>query len=637
MYNYDFDISAIIITIIVMGCLFVIKDRQRDENKVFFWIVFNGLVCASLDIVFCIATNNKGTIPFSVMYLSSSLYLVIHSFVPYLFYLYSNLISKAYYKTRKRKYILLLIPYFINVVVLLTNSYHNLVFSFDSNYVYHREIMMFSVYGVTLLYLILFFCHMIYYFKSIRIKMVVMLSLFILGGALSVVVQFFYPHLLIELFVQAIVYMSVMISLDDEASHKVSEYDVYSRNTFKRDVKGLIDSDNKFSVVMIKLTNIEGYMSVLGIDQINESLYNIASWLKSIDKSARVYSLNVGVFALVLAGQEKNRAEYVSYVLNTRFREPWRVNDIEIEYNVIVYEVRVPENLDRVEELLLLGYSETGNGSRVTFVSGKGLEELKRRLKIEQAVRRALISNNFKVYYQPIWDRKHDKIRSAEALLRLYDPEIGAINPEEFIRTAEKNGAIIGIGEFVFEEVCRFLSKRDLKSLGIEYIEVNLSPVQCMQRDLTDKFKNIMRKYNIDVNMLNLEITETAAVENTEVMKRTISKLREMGFATSIDDFGTGFASMSSVFNIDFKLLKIDREILWRAEENEEAMIMLKNTIEMGKRMGRKIVQEGVETKAQKELMESLECDYCQGFYFSRPIPEDEFVEYVRKFNSVGV
>lgn len=636
MYNYDFDISAIIITIIVMGCLFVIKDRQRDENKVFFWIVFNGLVCASLDIVFCIATNNKGTIPFSVMYLSSSLYLVIHSFVPYLFYLYSNLISKAYYKTRKRKYILLLIPYFINVVFLLTNSYHNLVFSFDSNYVYHREIMMFSVYGVTLLYLILFFCHMIYYFKSIRVKMVVMLSLFILGGALSVVVQFFYPHLLIELFVQAIVYMSVMISLDDEASHKVSEYDVYSRNTFKRDVKGLIDSDNKFSVVMIKLTNIEGYMSVLGIDQINESLYNIASWLKSIDKSARVYSLNVGVFALVLVGQEKNRAEYVSYVLNTRFREPWRVNDIEIEYNVIVYEVRVPENLDRVEELLLLGYSETGNGSRVTFVSGKGLEELKRRLKIEQAVRRALISNNFKVYYQPIWDRKHDKIRSAEALLRLYDPEIGAINPEEFIRTAEKNGAIIGIGEFVFEDVCRFLSKRDLKSLGIEYIEVNLSPVQCMQRDLTDKFKNIMRKYNIDVNMLNLEITETAAVENTEVMKRTISKLREMGFVTSIDDFGSGFASMSSVFNIDFKLLKIDREILWRAEENEEAMIMLKNTIEMGKRMGRKIVQEGVETKAQKELMESLECDYCQGFYFSRPIPEDEFVEYVKKFNGIN-
>ena len=619
-----------------MGCLFVIKDRQRDENKVFFWIVFNGLVCASLDIVFCIATNNKGTIPFSVMYLSSSLYLIIHSFVPYLFYLYSNLISKAYYKTRKRKYILLLIPYLINVVVLLTNSYHNLVFSFDSNYVYHREIMMFSVYGVTLLYLILFFCHMIYYFKSIRIKMVVMLSLFIWGGALSVVVQFFYPHLLIELFVQAIVYMSVMISLDDEASHKVAEYDVYSRNTFKRDVKGLIDSDNKYSVVIVKLTNIEGYMSVLGIDQINESLYNIAKWLKTIDKSARVYSLNVGVFALVLAGQEKNRAEYVSYVLNTRFREPWRVNDIEIEYNVIVYEVRVPENLDRVEELLLLGYSETGNGSRVTFVSGKGLEELKRRLKIEQAVRRALISNSFKVYYQPIWDRKHNKISSAEALLRLYDPEIGAINPEEFIRTAEKNGAIIGIGEFVFEDVCRFLSKRDLKSLGIEYIEVNLSPVQCMQRDLTDKFKNIMRKYNIDVNMLNLEITETAAVENTEVMKRTISKLREMGFVTSIDDFGSGFASMSSVFNIDFKLLKIDREILWRAEENEEAMIMLKNTIEMGKRMGRKIVQEGVETKAQKELMESLECDYCQGFYFSRPIPEDEFVEYVRKYNGIS-
>lgn len=636
MYNFDFDICAIIISLIVMGCMFVIKDRDRDENKMFFWIVINGLICAVLDIIFSVAVNNKGCIPLPLFYTCNNLYLLIHNFVPYQYYIYANMISGAFYKTDKKKYNLLLIPYFVNFVLLITNRFHNLVFSVDSNYGYHREILMICIYGVTLFYLIFFFVHMIIYFKSIRLKMVIMLSLFIWSGIISVIVQYFYPHLLIELFVQAVVYMSVMISLDDEASHKVSEYDVYSRNTFKRDVKLLIDSDNKFSVIMLKLTNIEGYMSVLGIDQINESLFNIATWLKTVDRQARVYSLNVGVFAIVLTGQENNKTEYVSYVINTRFREAWKVNDIDIEYNAIVYEVHVPDNLNRVEELLLLGYSETGNGSRVTFVSGKGLEELKRRLKIEQAVRRALISNNFKVYYQPIWDRAHNKIRSAEALLRLYDPEIGAINPEEFIRTAEKNGAIIGIGEFVFEDVCRFLSERDLKSLGIDYIEVNLSPVQCMQRDLTDKFIEIMRKYNIDVNMLNLEITETAAVENTEVMKRTISKLREIGFATSIDDFGNGFASMSSVFNIDFKLLKIDREILWRAEENEEAMIMLKNTIEMGKRMGRKIVQEGVETKAQKELMESLECDYCQGFYFSRPIPEDEFVEYVKKYNGIN-
>lgn len=633
MYNIDFDLSSIIISIIVIGCMHVIKDRKRDENRLFLWIVYNGLVCSILDVLFAIATNNPGNKSYYIAYVTSFLYLAIHNSIPLLYYIYVNMVSGAYYKTSKSRYMIISIPYLVDAFLIILNIFNHKVYTLDSNLVYTRQVLMAVIYGVSMFYLFMVFGHVTYYFQSIRIKKTIMLIFLVTGGIVALAIQYFFPKLLVELFVQSIIYMTVMITLDDEASHKVEEYDVYSRDTFKRDVEVLINSNNKFSVIIIKLTNIEGYMSVLGVNQINKSLKNVAKWLKNIDKSVRVYSLNVGVFALVVTGEETSHTEYISYTLNSRFKDAWKINDIEIEYNVVIYEVHVPEELSRVEELLLLGNSENGNGTRLTFISGQGLNEIKRRLKIEQAVRKALIENQFKVYYQPIWDRKSNKIKSAEALLRLYDPDIGAIRPEEFIRTAEKNGAIIGIGEFVFEDVCRFLHENNVKDLGIEYVEVNLSPVQCMQRDLTDKFIDIMKKYDVDVNMLNLEITETAAVENMEVMKRTIRKLRDIGFATSIDDFGTGFASMSSVFNIDFKLLKIDREILWRALEDDEAMIMLKNTIEMGKRMGRKIVQEGVETLEQKELMEELECDYCQGFYFSKPIPKDEFIAYVKQFN----
>ncbi len=635
MYNIDFDICAIIVSIVVIVCMQVIKDRKRHENRVFELIVYNGLICSILDIVFVWGMNKPGSVNFPIVYLATTLYFIIHNGVIYLHYIYVNMVSGAFYKTPKTRYVILGIPYLFNVAILILNVFNNMIFSIDNNMNYVRGPWMIFIYGVSSFYAFMFIGHMFFYIKVIGARKAVILFTFILGGIIAIVFQYFHPKILIELFVQSIVYVSVMLTLDDEASHKVLEYNVYSRDTFKRDVNILIESNNKFGVLIIKFTNIDGYMSVLGIDQINASLKRVATWLKSIDKSAVVYSLNMGVFAVVLAGENRNKSEYFSYTLNTRFRDPWKINDIDIEYNVVIYEVSVPDNLNRVEELLLLGNVETGNGQRLTFISGNGLEEIKRRLKIERAVRKALITNQFKVYYQPIWDRKNNKIKSAEALLRLYDPDIGAINPEEFIRTAEKNGSIIGIGEFVFKDVCRFLGTNDVKGLGIDYVEVNLSPVQCMQRDLTDRFTDIIKKYNVDVTMLNLEITETAAVENTEVMKRTIKKLRDLGFATSIDDFGAGFASMSSVFNIDFKLLKIDREILWRALEDEEAMIMLKNTIEMGKRMGRKIVQEGVETREQKELMEELGCDYCQGFYFSRPIPEDEFIEYVKRFNGI--
>ena len=211
--------------------------------------------------------------------------------------------------------------------------------------------------------------------------------------------------------------------------------------------------------------------------------------------------------------------------------------------------------------------------------------------------------------------------------------ELGFISPEEFIPISEKTGDIIEIGEFVFEEVCKMFSEQNIKQYGVDFIEVNLSTVQCMQKNLAKRFKEILDKHNVSATSINLEITESAAANSPEMFLNTMSELKDLGFTFSMDDYGTGYSNLSHMYDTDFDIIKLDKSILWNSYKSKKADIILQNTVKMIKEMEHNIVIEGVETEEQKEYVSSLGCDYCQGYYFSKPVDKNEFIEYCKKYN----
>ena len=196
-----------------------------------------------------------------------------------------------------------------------------------------------------------------------------------------------------------------------------------------------------------------------------------------------------------------------------------------------------------------------------------------------------------------------------------------------FIPAAEKSGAIYKIGEFVFEEVCKFISSEEFEHLGLDYIEVNMSVAQCMQSNLASQILTTIKKYNIDPKKLNLEITETAASYSQKTLMDNLITLHDAGIAFSLDDFGTGYSNMRRIVSMPFRIIKIDKS-LTEVEDNPKLMVVLKNTINMIKGMNMEIVVEGVETEKLVQLFKELECEYIQGYYYSKPIPKDEFIEY---------
>ena len=151
--------------------------------------------------------------------------------------------------------------------------------------------------------------------------------------------------------------------------------------------------------------------------------------------------------------------------------------------------------------------------------------------------------------------------------------------------------------------------------------------------EFTDKQKEILDKYNVSASSINLEITESAAANSPEMFLNTMSELKDLGFTFSMDDYGTGYSNLSHMYDTDFDIIKLDKSILWNSYKSKKADIILQNTVKMIKEMEHNIVIEGVETEEQKEYVSSLGCDYCQGYYFSKPVDKNEFIEYCKKYN----
>ena len=249
---------------------------------------------------------------------------------------------------------------------------------------------------------------------------------------------------------------------------------------------------------------------------------------------------------------------------------------------------------------------------------------------LEEIIDKAIKNNHIEMYYQPIYDVKNNAFHAAEALVRINDPKYGIISPSIFIPAAESLGLIIPLGDIILEQVFKFISNNDINALGIEYIEINLSVAQCIESVLPNKIEALEKKYNINPSQVNLEITETTFEHISDIIVDNITKLISMGYSFSLDDYGIGYSSVQRVNSIPFKLIKIDKSMLDEAN-TASGIKLLEHTIRMMQSINKQIVCEGAESIEQINMLKNMNCDYIQGFYFSKPIPSKDFIIFLKK------
>ena len=244
---------------------------------------------------------------------------------------------------------------------------------------------------------------------------------------------------------------------------------------------------------------------------------------------------------------------------------------------------------------------------------------------VENNIEQALEAKGFSVYLQPKYDLAGETISGAEALVRWNNEQYGMMSPNMFIPIFEENGFIIQLDRYVLRRVCRMINQWKEKGYPLFPISVNQSRINFYQEEYIDELKNIIETENIDPKMIIIEITENVVIENFDTIKDTVEKLRELGFAISMDDFGSGYSSLNILKNLFIDELKLDKKFLENSSDSYREEKIIAKIIDLAKALSIKTVSEGVETERQVHFLKSVGCDIGQGYFFSKPIPIDEF------------
>jgi len=279
-------------------------------------------------------------------------------------------------------------------------------------------------------------------------------------------------------------------------------------------------------------------------------------------------------------------------------------------------------------------YSAKYNGkAKYSFFNKNMSDIVVRRVEIEKGLRNALQNNEFEIYYQPQIDIINNKIKGFEALLRWNNFELGRISPAEFIPVAEKSGLIIPMGDWIIKTTC--LQNNLWKSKGYIYdtIAINLSAVQLQNDKFEENLKRIISETGVNPRFVELEITESILMKDFEKSVKLLTEIRDLGINIALDDFGTGYSSLSYLKQLPINTLKIDKSFIDNIATNEREKAIVDGIIQLAQKIDLDVIAEGVETKQQIKLLQSIGCNQIQGYYFSRPLPADEIEEKFLKIN----
>lgn len=235
----------------------------------------------------------------------------------------------------------------------------------------------------------------------------------------------------------------------------------------------------------------------------------------------------------------------------------------------------------------------------------------------------ALQNKQIQLFYQPIYNAMTEKCEMAETLVRWNHPVRGMLSPDKFIPAFEENGYVSVLDEYVINQTSEFVCRRKNSNQNIVPISVNLSRMDFYDTGLIESI--LSENKNKFSDLCDLEITESAYYSITEVNKELLPRIKKFGFKIFLDDFGSGYSSFSSMCNYDFDYIKLDMQFIKKIETSDKTRIIIQSIIDLVHHIGAKVIAEGVETKAQLDFLKECNCDYIQGFYFSKPIPEKEF------------
>ncbi|OJV66421.1 MAG: hypothetical protein BGO41_03035 [Clostridiales bacterium 38-18] len=407
---------------------------------------------------------------------------------------------------------------------------------------------------------------------------------------------------------------------------------LHNKTVFEIDVNQLIESKQNFTLLYLDFDNFKNINEVLGHAQGDTFLKNYAHLIKEAMPNLICYRWSGDEFALVAKTEDTTTIKEIIAEIMKLTKKKWIMKDFEYFPSISIGVTQFPKDgfshieLLKNAEMALYKAKESGK-QQCCYYEKSFQAEVERLIAIESTINRTLIANTFELFYQPIYKLSEQLIVGFEALLR-WQVQTQAISTGDLIDVAEKTGQIIEIDQWVIDNAFKF-SETNLKQLN-KVISINLSAKSLTSSQLIPHVSALLDKYDINPDLIEFEITEHSLIENFDVSLKSINELKRLGFKIALDDFGTRFSSLNYLRKIPFDTLKIDKSYIDQLSRGGKDQLIVEQIIQLSKKLGLKTNAEGIEELAQANRLVYLGCDYGQGYYLSRPVPEDKAIELIR-------
>jgi EAL domain-containing protein (putative c-di-GMP-specific phosphodiesterase class I)/GGDEF domain-containing protein len=630
-YIVEYEFAAIFLSLAVIFSFFRRKTVNTRLTNGFLFLIIIVILSAIVNLSAIYVIEHPFDFPLWFAYLTNTLYYFLFMFFPQAFYSCVKCSITSNFTRSKFKVLRYYTPITIQQILILSSPFTHAIFYFDEARVFHKSYAYPTIFIVFGIYFLSAIYKIIIYRKEVTVAQRATVYFYSIACIVAIIIQTIKPPLTVMGFVAAVSTMMLFLSLVNPTNYVDKEMGSLNLKAFRDVADQEIFRGKPFRVIGIQIVGIRFLNETIGLENKAELLKSLYILLQKACGKHRIYRVS-GSRMFVIIPDDGEVQQYIVENVHTVFSNSIRMGEFRISLTERIALFRYPDDAGSVhdiEELMhetLVSVIDEEPGT-IVKVDKNILVKKNRELAILQVMKKAVRRGDFYVVYQPIYSFESGRFTTAEALVRLENEELGEVSPEEFIPIAERNGMILQIGEFVFETVCRFILHHKIWEKGIEYIHVNLSVIQCMQENLADQLFRIMDLYNLDYRYVNLEVTESAAIASSETLMDNMKRLIERNMKFSLDDFGTGFSNTATLIKYPFHSIKLDKSMVWNAMHNEKAETVLRNTIEMVKLLHMEIVAEGAETPEQIEKLKEMGADYVQGFYYSKPISRDSFIE----------
>ncbi len=608
-------------------------------GKLFLRTLYITIACLALDILSIILIVNQDKLPMWLVKAECKAYLVSLVANGYMALVYANAdirkLARADKFTHRLNAAMAGIALFIFASPI--NTYYD-----GNNAVYTYGMACMATYVGALLLIVATLIKLFTQGKGMNPKRRGAIRLWLIIWIAAAVTQFFNNKLLLVGFASALGIVILFYELENPEIYIDRSTGFYNSYALVEFIRQRYKLGKNCYGMLVSLENIHD--KNVPIERIEAVMAEVVRFIRELPE-ATVFKTDDREFSLSF--QSPEALERVRSVIYSRFQKGWFGSDesnpggapVFLQpYYLIIPSGSVVKNPEEMLSLLRYFRLRCADApeSYTMVLNEETIAKKREREEMLRVIVRAIKEDRVEVFYQPIYSTSGKKFVSAEALARIRLEDGSIIPPRLFVPIAEETGLITKIGEIVFEKTCRFIKENNLDQYGVEYIEINLSVVQCENEALASTYIEIMERYGLSPRYINLEITESAAIVRKNVLLENMHALIDYGVSFALDDFGNGQSNLNYIVDMPVHIVKFDHEMTQAYFQTPKAQFVVQAATNMIHDMNLKIVSEGVETAHQLSVLEGLGIDYIQGYYFSKPIDAAAFIKFIREKNGAA-